>query len=93
MKAAAIVFFSIAILGIFSLVQMNSGPSAFVVQPSDDRVLGYCPVNNAGQACFIGGREGVCSCQTLDQNMPLYWQRKNCNCVIPSYIAGVWPNP
>jgi hypothetical protein len=91
MKAAAIILFAVAIFAVVALVNLNSGtPSAFVVQPAKDRVLGYCPVKAANMDCYLGGRQGVCTCQTVDQYRPLYWQRNNCACVVPSYLQGVW---
>ncbi len=94
MKLGAIVLFFIAFIGLIALIQLqSSAPSAFVVQPSDDRVLGYCPVSQVNQPCYLGGREGTCTCQTLDTNKPLYWQRDNCQCLVPYYIQGTWPEP
>ncbi len=94
MKMAAVILFAVAIFAVVALVNMNkASPSAYVVQPSTDRVLGYCPVSQANLECYIGGREGICNCRTLDDYLPLYWQRDNCACVVPSYIQGVWPQP
>ena len=92
MKIAMTIFFAIAMIGVFALLNMGgSSPSAFAVQPTD-QVLGYCPVVingelNAGKDCIVGGRYGVCSCQTTNDYFPKYWQRDNCNCVIPSYAG------
>jgi len=90
MKVAVIMFFAIAILGAFALINMSApSPSAFVVQPSE-QVLGYCPVSMAGEEAYIGGRMGTCECETLDKYYPLYWQRDNCQVVRPSYARGTW---
>lgn len=88
MKIAFIMFFAIAMIGAFALVNMSSSaPSAFVVQPSKE-VMGYCPVRDAGKPCYIGGRMGDCLCQTDDPYVPKYWQRDNCACIRPQYGTG-----
>jgi len=92
MKIAMTLFFAIAMIGVFALISMSSQtPSAFAVQPTK-QVLGYCPVAvngvlNAGKPCIVGARYGVCACQTTNSYYPKYWQRDNCNCVIPSYAS------
>jgi len=88
MKVAFIMFFSIAIIGAFALVNMSSSsPSAFTVQPSKE-VLGYCPVRDMGKPCYIGGRMGDCLCQTDDEYLPKYGQMDNCACMVPRYSTG-----
>jgi len=94
MKLGAIVLFGVMFFAVVALVNMNkSTPSAFVVQPSKDRVLGYCPVSQAGLDCYIGGREGVCTCRTTDERTIQFAMRDNCACLVPSYIKGVWAQP
>jgi hypothetical protein len=94
MKTAAIILFAVSLFAVVALVNFTNGnnPSAYVVQPSKE-VLGYCPVRDAGNDCYLGGRLGVCECQTLDEYLPLYWQRDNCACVVPSYLRGKWASP
>ncbi len=93
MKTGAIILFAVAIFAVVALVNMNSAnPSAYVVQPSKE-VLGYCPVRDSGQDCYLGGRMGVCQCKTLDEYLPLYWQRDNCACIVPNYLRGQWAQP
>jgi hypothetical protein len=91
-KTGAIVFFLIAVVGIFALVRFTNEPSAYIVQPTE-QVLGYCPVSQANDVCMVGGRVGICECKTLDSYLPQYSQRDNCHCVIPIYGQPIWPNP
>ncbi|MEM3154359.1 MAG: hypothetical protein QW165_02200 [Candidatus Woesearchaeota archaeon] len=93
MKAGALLLFTVALFAVVALVNVATiSPSAYVVQPSK-QVLGYCPVSQAGQDCYLGGRLGVCQCKTLDEYLPLYWQRDNCACMVPNYLRGQWASP